>query len=116
MCELAAWYFKKRWHKCMDPLVVGEDAYYTSTLLKHHWKYNRTMRMADNRSAVRFAWDILVPQNVKAQPFGFHRAETFKCLAEHNSAISTGQAEHSSAISVKDSEDGQTVFGQNGQK
>ncbi|MBR7179993.1 MAG: hypothetical protein IKD42_00020 [Kiritimatiellae bacterium] len=104
MCELAAWYFKKRWHTCMDPLVVGEDAYYTSTLLKHHWKYNRTMRMADNRSAVRFAWDILVPQNVKVQPFGFHRAETFKWLAEHSSAIST-----------KDSGDGQTVFGQNGQ-
>ena len=102
MCELAAWYFKKRWHKCMDPRIVGEDAYYTETLLKHHWKYNRTMKMADNRSAVRFAWDILVPQKVREMPFGFHRAETFAWLSEH-----------SSAISARGSEDGQTVFGQN---
>lgn len=93
MCELAAWYFRKRWHKCMDPRIVGEDAYYTETLLKHHWKYNRTMRMADNRSAVRFAWDILVPQNVKEPPFGFHRAETFRWLAERSSAISVEDGE-----------------------
>ena len=77
MCELAAKYFRRRWHQCMDPFIVGEDAYYTETLLKHHWIYNRTMRMADNRSAIRFAWDIIVPQPVKELPFGFHRAETF---------------------------------------
>ena len=77
MCELAGMYFKKRWHKCNNPYIVGEDAYYTETLLKHHLKYNRTMRMADTRSAIRFAWDILGPQPINELPFGFHRAETF---------------------------------------
>ncbi len=77
MCELAAEYWRRRWHTCQDDMVAGEDAYYTSTLLKHHLKYNRSMKMADNRSAIKFGWDILVPQPVKELPFGFHRAETF---------------------------------------
>ena len=77
MCEMAADYWRKKWHVCNDPAIVGEDAYYTSTLLKHEWKYNRTMKMADNRSALKFAYDIIVPQPVKELPFGFHRAETF---------------------------------------
>lgn len=77
MCEMAAEYWRKKWHKCRDPYIVGEDAYYTATLLKHEWRYNRTMKMADNRSALKFAYDIIVPQPIKDLPFGFHRAETF---------------------------------------
>ena len=77
MCELAAKYWRQKWHTCKDPFIVGEDAYYTETLLKHEWKYNRTMRMADNRSALKFGYDIIVPQPIKELPFGFHRAETF---------------------------------------
>ena len=77
MCEMAADYWKRKWHTCTDPYVVGEDAYYTATLLRHEWKYNRTMKMADNRSALKFAYDIIVPQPIKELPFGFHRAETF---------------------------------------
>ena len=77
MCEMAADYWRKKWHVCNDPAIVGEDAYYTSTLLKHEWKYTRTMKMADNRSALKFAYDIIVPQPIKELPFGFHRAETF---------------------------------------
>lgn len=77
MCEMAADYWRSKWHMCNDPYIVGEDAYYTSTLLKHEWKYNRTMKMADNRSALKFAYDIIVPQPIKELPFGFHRAETF---------------------------------------
>lgn len=77
MCEMAAEYWRKKWHKCRDPYVVGEDAYYTATLLKHEWRYNRTMKMADNRSALKFAYDIIVQQPIKDLPFGFHRAETF---------------------------------------
>lgn len=77
MCEMAADYWRKKWHVCKDPNIVGEDAYYTSTLLKHEWRYNRTMKMADTRSAIDFAYDIIVPQPIKKLPFGFHRAETF---------------------------------------
>lgn len=77
MCELAAHYWRKKWHSCQDPMIVGEDAYYTETLLKYEWRYNRTMKMCDNRNAIRFAWDCIVPFEVKELPFGFHRAETF---------------------------------------
>ena len=77
MCELAAHYFRTRWHTCADQHLISEDIFYTETLPKHHWKYNRSMKIADNRSAIRFAWDVIVPQPITAAPFGFHRAETF---------------------------------------
>ena len=38
---------------------------------------NRMMRMTNNRSALNFGCDIIVPQPIKKLPFGFHRAETF---------------------------------------
>jgi len=79
MCKMAQDYWRKKYcHFKGDLHWLGEDAYYTETLLKREWKYNRTMRMADNRSAIKFAYDIVVPQPVKALPFGFHRAETFE--------------------------------------
>lgn len=78
MCELAQKYWREKYcHFKGDVHWLGEDAYYTETLLKHEWKYNRTMRMADNRSALKFGYDIIVPQPIKELPFGFHRAETF---------------------------------------
>lgn len=78
MCKLAQEYWREKYcHFDGDVHWLGEDAYYTETLLKHEWKYNRTMRMADNRSALNFGYDIIVPQPIKKLPFGFHRAETF---------------------------------------
>ena len=78
MCEMAAYYWRKKYCNFKgDVHWLGEDAYYTETLLKHEWKYNRTMKMADNRAALKFAYDIIVPQPIKELPFGFHRAETF---------------------------------------
>lgn len=78
MCEMAAEYWRKKYCRFAgDVHCLGEDAYYTETLLRREWRYNRTMKVADNRSALKFAYDILVPQPVKELPFGFHRAETF---------------------------------------
>ena len=78
MCEMAAYYWRKKYCNFKgDVHWLGEDAYYTETLLKYEWKYNQTMKMADNRSALKFAYDIIVPQPIKELPFGFHRAETF---------------------------------------
>jgi len=78
MCEMAAHYWREKYCSFKgDVHWLGEDAYYTETLLKHEWRYNRTMKMADNRSALKFAYDIIVPQPIKDLPFGFHRAETF---------------------------------------
>ena len=77
ICELATEYWKRKWHACQDPSVTGEDLYYTLTLLKHEWKYNRNVTIADNRSALKFSYDVIVPQPISSLPFGFHRAETF---------------------------------------
>ena len=78
ICELAQDYWRKKYCRFTgDVHCLGEDAYYTETLLRREWKYNRTMRMADNRSALKFGYDIIVPQPIRELPFGFHRAETF---------------------------------------
>lgn len=80
ICEQAARYWRETYHKFGDCHSVGEDAYYTETLVLHRRDYRRQMRLADNRSAIRFAWDCLVPFDVQVLPFGFHRASTFECL------------------------------------
>lgn len=80
ICEQAARYWRETYHKFGDCHSVVEDAYYTETLVLHRRDYRRQMRLADNRSAIRFAWDSLVPFDVQVLPFGFHRASTFECL------------------------------------
>ena len=77
MCDLAAKYWREQYHSYPDCHAVGEDAYYTETLIKEKREYRRSMKLADNRSAIAFAWDCVVPWNVRELPFGFHRAETF---------------------------------------
>ena len=77
MCDLAQKYWQEKYHAFPDCHAIGEDAYYTETLLRRHRDYRRTMKMADNRSAIQFGYDCIVEQPVKSLPFGFHRAETF---------------------------------------
>lgn len=77
MCELAAKYWREQYHSYGDCHAVGEDAYYTETLIREKRDYRRSMRLADNRSAIRFAYDAVVPFHVRELPFGFHRAESF---------------------------------------
>ena len=77
MCDLAQKYWQEKYSAFPDCHAIGEDAYYTETLLRRHRDYRRTMKMADNRSAIQFGYDCIVEQPVKSLPFGFHRAETF---------------------------------------
>ena len=77
MCDMAQKYWRKIYHAFPDCHAVGEDAYYTETLLRRHRDYRRSMKMADNRSALQFGYDCVVEQPIKSLPFGFHRAETF---------------------------------------
>ena len=77
MCDMAQKYWRKIYHTFPDCHAVGEDAYYTETLIRRHREYRRSMKMADCRSAIHFGYDCVVEQPVKSLPFGFHRAETF---------------------------------------
>lgn len=78
ICERAAMHWKRKFHACGNRRTVVEDTYYTATLIRHSAAYRREMRLADNRTAIRFSWDCLVPHAVESLPFGFHRAETFE--------------------------------------
>lgn len=77
MCDMAARYWREQYSSYPDCHAVGEDAYYTETLIKEKPEYRKSMKLADNRSAIKFSWDCIVPYNVNELPFGFHRAETF---------------------------------------
>ena len=83
VCEWAARYWREQYHAYGDCHAVGEDAYYTETLVRQKRAYRRTMRFPENRLALSFAWDDVVPSfDVTALPFGFHRASTFERLSE----------------------------------
>jgi hypothetical protein len=77
MCDMAARYWREQYSTYPDCHAVGEDAYYTETLIKEKSEYRKSVKLADNRSAIKFSWDCIVPYNVNELPFGFHRAETF---------------------------------------
>lgn len=77
ICNMAAKYWRERYRSYPDCQAVAEDTYYTETLVKDVREYRRNMKLADNRSAIAFSWDCIVPWNVREPPFGFHRAETF---------------------------------------
>lgn len=80
ICELAAMHWKREFHACDNRQALVDDIYYTSTLIRRCAAYRREMRLADNRTALRFSWDCAVPFSVSSLPFGFHRAATFERL------------------------------------
>lgn len=80
ICEEAADFWRKKYSKWPDLHAVTEDLYYTKFLPLREASYRRVFRIADNRTAVTFAVDDIVPCTIRAKPFGFHRAETFAGL------------------------------------
>lgn len=82
ICALAAELWPKFSHlgHCT---ATSDDIYYTETLIMKSFRYGRTMKLADNRHALRFSYDDVVPFTLSAIPFGFHRATTFETIRKH---------------------------------
>jgi hypothetical protein len=80
ICERAAYYWEKKYKDRGDSHDVTEDLFYTQTLPIREHDYRRHVHVADNRSALAFSYDALVPMDCKALPFGFHRDCTFAVL------------------------------------
>ena len=73
ICEAAAHYWQKYGAKLSRDQAV-EDLFYTQFLPLHERVYRRTFRLANNKEALLFSWDGIVPiARPSTTPFGFHR-------------------------------------------
>ena len=79
ICEAAAAYWPKYRNVHPSDLTV-DDLYYTKTLPLRHPSFRLKYCIAPNSAAIRFSYDALVGQPVKALPLGIHRASTFEEL------------------------------------
>lgn len=80
ICELASFYWNKKYFKMPECRAVSEDIFYTETLPLRERGYRRQVRIADHRQALPFAYDAVFPYAADTAPFGFHTAKAFEFL------------------------------------
>lgn len=84
ICERAAHYWNKKYHKLPDCNATSEDLFYTKTLPLHERKYRKSFKIANCKEAIRFSYDGLMPFKKISMPFGFHGARAFRLLKQQN--------------------------------
>jgi hypothetical protein len=82
ICELAAHYWGKKYHRLPDCDHVSEDYFYTKTLPIREPAYRRQITMPTFADANDFAYDAVFPFVGTRPPFGFHTPLAFKILHE----------------------------------
>lgn len=83
ICEMAAYYWRKRYHHLPRHYrLVREDAFYCVLLPLLERPYRRAMRMAPLEVAQQFSYDHLYGQAPAALPFGFHGVRAFQYLVK----------------------------------
>ena len=80
ICELAAHYWEKKYHRMPVCDHVSEDYFYTKTLPIREPAYRRQITMPSFADANDFAYDAVFPYVGSRPPFGFHTALAFKLL------------------------------------
>lgn len=79
-CELAAYYWEKKYHRFPDCAHVSEDYFYTKTLPIREPAYRRKVTLPTFEAANDFAYDAVFPFVGIRPPFGFHSTLAFKLL------------------------------------
>ena len=82
ICEAAAYWWARKYKACHPCEKTVDDLYYTKTLPLQHLPYRLKFNLADHKTALRFSYDDIVDQPIKALPLGFHRASTFETLQQ----------------------------------
>lgn len=84
ICEMASFYWSKRWYHHMprDWRFVREDAFYGVLLPWLETSYRRTIRFAPVDVALRFSYDDLYGACPAELPFGFHGSAAFREFVE----------------------------------
>ncbi len=82
LCDFAAYFWNRKYNNLGDCKAASEDIFYTQTLPLREPSFRRRFRLPTTRKALAFSWDTIVPiQMPAALPFGFHRDDSFACLA-----------------------------------
>ncbi len=82
ICEKAAFYWRKKYSSYPMRIDFSEDYYYTKWLPIRERDYRRSVKIADNRRALDFSYDAIVPYVRDVLPFGFHGARSLRILKE----------------------------------
>ena len=82
ICELASYYWQKKYFKLPDCRKTSEDIFYTETLPLRERAYRRSVRIADYSHALAFSYDAAFPYGGATPPFGFHGPKAFDWLCE----------------------------------
>lgn len=80
ICELASYYWNKKYFKWSDSRAVSEDIFYTETLPLRERSYRKSVRIADYAHSVAFSYDAAFPYAGTVPPFGFHGLKAFDAL------------------------------------
>lgn len=80
ICELASYYWNKKYFKRSDSRAVSEDIFYTETLPLRERDYRKSVRIADYAHAFTFSYDAAFPYAGMVPPFGFHGLKAFDVL------------------------------------
>ena len=85
ICEMASFYWQKRYHRMpADWWGVREDCFYCVLLPLLERDYRRIVRFAPFETARRFAYDSLYNEMPESLPFGFHGQSAFRELIEND--------------------------------
>ncbi len=79
-CEMASFYWNRKYQTAQDTKSVSEDIFYTQTLPLRERAYRRTMRFPSFDEALSFSYDDIVKHDIRKLPFGFHRNSTLESL------------------------------------
>ena len=82
ICELASFYWNKKYQTWPDCDDVSEDYFYTKTLPIRESSFRRKIKIANTRRGLDFSYDAIVPYFRSTLPFGFHNQKSFAVLME----------------------------------
>lgn len=80
ICEKAAFYWNKKYSSWPMRIDFSEDYFYTKWLTLRERAYRKSVVIADNRRALDFSYDAIVPYTRDVLPFGFHGDKSLRIL------------------------------------
>ncbi len=82
LCELSAWYYKRRYRLIPYCYLVTEDYFICKTLPSFERRYRESIRIAPPEAAAIFSLEdnLALHEALHARPFGFHGAPAFARL------------------------------------
>jgi hypothetical protein len=98
LCEMTAWYYRRKYKLIPHCYLMTEDYFICKTLPSFEKHYRETVRIAPPEVAATFSFEdnIDLHQAVHACPFGFHSPAAFSYL-QHEGLIS--DPEHGETLS-----------------